>query len=70
MRKEDNKRSSKLVDSSGSPPSLLLLSVQFIIYILSCLSIECLQWMIPVEAANAQHPDNSALLDSHWYEPV
>jgi hypothetical protein len=67
---EVKKLSNTLLDSSGSPPLLWLLSVQHVVYLLNCLSTESLQWKTSFEAATGQQPDISAILEFHWYEPV
>ena len=64
------KLSNTLLDHSGSPPSLWLLCVQHVVYILKHLSTESLQWKTPLEAATGQQPKISAILAFHWYEPV
>ena len=67
---EVKKLSNALLDRTGSPPSLWLLCVQHVVYILNRLSTESLQWKTPLEAATGQQPDISAILAFHWYEPV
>ena len=67
---EVKKLSNTLLDHSGSPPSLWILCVQHVVYLLNRLSTESLHWKTPLEAATGQTPDISALLAFHWYEPV
>lgn len=67
---EVKKLSNSLLDRTGSPPTLWLLCVKHVVYILNRLSTESLQWKTPLEAATGQQPDISAILAFHWYEPV
>jgi hypothetical protein len=56
-----------LLDRTGAKPSLWLICVRYAVYLLNCLSTECLQWKTPIEAATGQCPDLSALMSFHWY---
>jgi hypothetical protein len=67
---EVKKLSNTLLDRTGSSPSLWLVCVQYVLYLLNRLSTESLQWKTPIEAATGQRPDISALLAFHWYKPV
>ena len=67
---EVKKLSNTLLDRTGSPPSLWLLCVKHVVYILNRLSTESLHWKTSLEAATGQQPDISAILAFRWYEPV
>jgi hypothetical protein len=56
--------------STGASPSLWLLCVQYVLYLLNRLSTVSLQWKTPLEAATGQRLDVSALMVFHWYQPV
>jgi hypothetical protein len=47
----------KLSNCSGSPPSLWLLCVQHVLYIINCLSTKGHQWKTPLEVATGQQLD-------------
>jgi hypothetical protein len=65
---EVKKLSNTLLDCTGSSPYFWLLCIQYVVYLLNCLSTESLQWKTPIEAATGQRPDISALMAFHWYE--
>jgi hypothetical protein len=62
---EVEKLTNTLLDYSGYPPSLWLLCVQHVVYLLNRLSTEFLQWKTPLEATTGQQPDISAILEFH-----
>jgi hypothetical protein len=67
---EVKKLGNTLLDRSVSPPSLSLLCVQHVVYILNRRSTKGLLLKTPLEAATGQQPDISDILAFHWYEPV
>ena len=67
---EVKKLSNQMLDRTGAPPSLWLLCVFYVVYLLNRLSSETLDWKTPIEAATGQQPDISAIVSFRWYEPV
>jgi hypothetical protein len=67
---QEVKFSNQMLDCMCAPPSLWLLCVLFIVYLINHLSSESLGWRTPIEAATGQQPDISALLAFCWYEPI
>jgi hypothetical protein len=62
--------SNTLLDCTGAKPSLWLLCVQYVVYLLNRLSTESRHWKTPIEAVTGQRPYISALMAFHWYVPV
>ena len=67
---EVKKLSNQMLDRTGAPPSLWLLCVYYVVYLLNRLSSETIDWKTPIEAATGQQPDISAIISFRWYEPV
>ena len=70
-RYQDVKRiSNRLLDRTGSPPSLWLLALKYTAYLLNHTSSQQLDGKVPLQVLTGITQDISALLRFHWYESV
>ena len=67
---EVKKRCNILMDHAGTPSSYWLLCTQYTVYIMNRLSSTILNQKPPLEIPTGQQLDISAILSSHWYQPV
>ena len=58
------------MDRTGTPLTLWLLALFYVVYLLNYSAAETLGWKTPLEVAYGQTPDISALMTFRWYEPV
>jgi len=67
---ELKKYTNGIMGCTGTPPSLLLLCLIYIIYLLNHLAVRLLNWRTPIGVATGQVRDISSLLQYRWLEPV
>ena len=58
------------IDCTGSPPSLWLLALQYVCYILNHTSCPSLDFNIPIAILTGSTPDISIIMQFSWYEKV
>ena len=68
---QDVKRmANTLLDRTGAPPSLWLLALMHVCFILNLSATASLGYAVPLTVLTGVMPDISALLQFDWYEPV
>ena len=55
-----------VIDRFKAPPEAWLAALQYVTYVLNCLSNKNLNYMTPLQAATGQRPDISAILRFHF----
>jgi hypothetical protein len=59
-----------IMDRTGTPSSYWLLCLLYVVFLLNHLASDTLGGLTPLELADGQKPDISALLQFRWFEPV